>query len=117
MRVCASIEDGALISVMPSTSIMRGLLIDDTPAVRAAALRSLCSVAKRNDSRLIDVLIEMIQDSNEEVRRVCVEAFTNPTRVWPGNPLAISELANLTTHENWHVREASMTALCKVANW
>jgi len=76
----------------------------------------LCAVAKRNDSRLVEVLIEMIADSNEEVRRVCTEAFTNPDRIWPGNPFAIEALAKATTHDDWNVREASITALCRVAN-
>jgi HEAT repeat protein len=111
-----AIEDNVFLSMMPNTSVVRGLLVDDKPVVRAAALRALGAVAQRNDHRLVEVLISMISDPAEEVRRVCVEVFTNPSKIWPGNPFAIEELANVTTHEDWHVREASMTALCKVAN-
>jgi HEAT repeat protein len=111
-----AIDDNAVLTVMPNASIVRGLLADDQPAARAAAVRAMGAVAKRNDPRLVDVLVSMISDPVEEVRRVCVEVFTNPAKIWPGNPEAIEALASVTTHEDWHVREASMTALCKVAN-
>jgi HEAT repeat protein len=111
------IEDGdVLLTIMPTTDILRGMLVDKKPAVKAAALRSLCAVAKRNDQRLMDVLVSMISDENEEVRRACLEAFMKPEKVWPGNPVVIEELAKVTCNENWLVREASLTALCKVAN-
>ena len=110
------IQDGALVLVMPNTSIVRGLIADDDPSVRAAALRTLSSVARRNDPKLIEVLLQLILDPQDEVRRVCVETLSNANRVWPGNPVAIEELARSTTNESWHVRAASMTALCKVAN-
>jgi HEAT repeat protein len=111
-----SIEDCALVSVVPNTSIVRGLIADENASVRAAALRTLCAVSRRNCPKLIDVLIELIVDKREEVRRVCVEAFMNPERVCPGNPMAIEELARISENEDWRVREASMIALCKVAN-
>ena len=110
------LADGALVTVMPNNSPIRGLVADQIPAVRAAAVRALSCVARRNEPRLLDVLVELIEDPADEVRRACVEAFINPAKVWPGNPLVIEELVKVSTHENWKVREDAMTALCKVAN-
>jgi len=112
----SAIQDGALVMVLPNTSIVRGLLADDIASVRASALRTLSAVARRNDPNLIDALVAMIVDPHDDVRRVCVECFSNPKRISPGNPTCIHELARITTNENWHVREASLAALCKVAN-
>ena len=106
--------ENSIISIYPEKSMRKALLGDRSASVRTAALQTICDCAVCDDLRLIETLTEMLVDSDRAVRHKCVDAFSHKENVTPGNEIAISGLAQQTTHEDPLVREAAIQALCFV---